>query len=227
MITFVPDKTKRTGNKRTHKNPMLNIYFEKRVLQMALPSEQPSRDPGTVIYHCPDPAALDAVPGIFTASPCLERLVVPVPDGKLEEHFNRICGAFGQLDAGGGLVTNDKGEYLLIFRNGCWDLPKGKREPGEPVHTTALREVEEECGITGLELLGKLCITRHCYRLRGTLMLKHTHWYRMHCPHPRPLKPQQEENILQAVWVAREDLPRYLQDTYPSIREVFETAGLI
>lgn len=36
---------------------------------------------------------------------------------------------------------------LLIQRNGRWDLPKGKVEPGETLLQAALREVEEETGI--------------------------------------------------------------------------------
>ena len=52
--------------------------------------------------------------------------------------------------AGGGKVYNPKNEILFIFRNGKWDLPKGKAEAKETINLTALREVEEETGITGL-----------------------------------------------------------------------------
>ena len=33
-----------------------------------------------------------------------------------------------------------------------WDLPKGKREVGESDKECALREVDEECGLTNLSL---------------------------------------------------------------------------
>ena len=33
----------------------------------------------------------------------------------------------------GGLVFNDKNKILMIFRNGKWDLPKGKLEIGEQI----------------------------------------------------------------------------------------------
>ena len=33
---------------------------------------------------------------------------------------------FTVIKAAGGLVKNNKGEILLIFRRGKWDLPKGK-----------------------------------------------------------------------------------------------------
>ncbi|HRG94005.1 MAG TPA: NUDIX hydrolase, partial [Chitinophagaceae bacterium] len=33
---------------------------------------------------------------------------------------------FTLVQAGGGLVENENGEILMIFRRGKWDLPKGK-----------------------------------------------------------------------------------------------------
>ena len=59
---------------------------------------------------------------------------------------------FKVIKAGGGLVMNAKGEVLLIFRRGSWDLPKGKKEKGEKRKQTALREVQEETGIQNLSL---------------------------------------------------------------------------
>ena len=57
-----------------------------------------------------------------------------------------------EVNAAGGLVTNSRGEFLLIRRSGLWDLPKGHQEPGEDLEKTALREVEEETGLKGLKL---------------------------------------------------------------------------
>ena len=51
--------------------------------------------------------------------------------------------------AGGGKVINSDGKILFIFRNGKWDLPKGKAEQKETIDQTALREVEEETGCKG------------------------------------------------------------------------------
>src|SRR5690606_38316271 len=51
------------------------------------------------------------------------------------------------VKAAGGLVDNELNEFLFIKRLGKWDLPKGKLEEGEKMKETALREVEEECGI--------------------------------------------------------------------------------
>jgi 8-oxo-dGTP pyrophosphatase MutT (NUDIX family) len=43
--------------------------------------------------------------------------------------------------------------YLLIQGyGGYWGFPKGKQEPGETVKQTALRELDEEVGISNIQL---------------------------------------------------------------------------
>ena len=46
---------------------------------------------------------------------------------------------FTIIKAAGGLVKNEKGEYLFIFRRGSWDLPKGKLDKGETIEQCAVR----------------------------------------------------------------------------------------
>ena len=46
---------------------------------------------------------------------------------------------FEIIKAAGGLVVNETGEVLFIHRRGYWDLPKGKRDPGESKKVTAVR----------------------------------------------------------------------------------------
>ena len=59
--------------------------------------------------------------------------------------------------AAGGIVTAPDNTMLLIQRNGRWDLPKGKVEPGETLLQAALREVEEETGIKCVSALMRQC----------------------------------------------------------------------
>src|SRR5688572_13984023 len=63
---------------------------------------------------------------------------------------------YNYIKAGGGIVVNQFGKVLLIFRRGVWDLPKGKQDPGETLAQTALREVREETGLTDLKIIEKL-----------------------------------------------------------------------
>ena len=141
--------------------------------------------------------------------------------------FPEFCSHFQEIPAGGGLVRNREGRYLLIRRHGIWDLPKGKQEPGEDIETCALREVEEETGLHQLTLGERICITHHTYHLNGQKCLKHTAWYRMSDEREEALLPQAEEDITRAEWVKKESLPDYLEGTYPSIVEVFVNAGLL
>lgn len=44
-------------------------------------------------------------------------------------------------------------EYLLLhYLSGHWDFPKGKLESGEDAKTAAIRELQEETGLTGAQL---------------------------------------------------------------------------
>ncbi len=51
--------------------------------------------------------------------------------------FKSFEKAFRNVRAGGGLVRNSNGEFLLIFRRGKWDLPKGKLDTGETIEDCA------------------------------------------------------------------------------------------
>jgi len=48
------------------------------------------------------------------------------------------------------IVVNDRGEILMIRRtdNDNWAVPGGGMDPGESITQTAIRETEEETGIT-------------------------------------------------------------------------------
>jgi len=129
------------------------------------------------------------------------------------------------IQAGGGLVQNEKGEILFIFRRGKWDLPKGKLDKGETLEHCAVREVREETGLRDIHLVGPLLITWHTYDESGKHFLKETHWFRMTARSDQPLLPQQEEQITELKWVAEKDLKTILANTFPSIVDVIRVAA--
>ncbi len=131
------------------------------------------------------------------------------------------------IQAGGGLVENEKGEILFMFRRGKWDLPKGKLDPGETLEQCALREVEEETGVNGLKVVRFLLVTEHAYEERGKSILKESHWWLMRASSQQTLVPQTEEDISELRWLAKKDFNIVLANTYPAILEVLKAGELI
>lgn len=140
------------------------------------------------------------------------------------EAFADFCGRFAPARAAGGLVRNSRGDALMIFRNGRWDLPKGHVEQGETLEECALREVKEECGVSGLRLCGPITETIHFYNMYDRWTIKRTAWFSMRCD-GEVLTPQSEEGIMAARWVPYGELEQRLEDSYPTIREVFVAEG--
>jgi ADP-ribose pyrophosphatase len=127
---------------------------------------------------------------------------------------------FKVIKAAGGLVRK-KDKVLMIYRMKKWDLPKGKRESGESNSETALREVEEECGVK-VKLGKKICTTWHTYTMNKNNMLKKTRWYTMDLTDESKIKPSTEEDIEELRWMTQKEVYHALENSYRSIRFVFE-----
>lgn len=179
-------------------------------------------DSNAVMYYVGDRIDLHSLVGMFERSDTLQRIYIPSDDP--DSTYRKLCNEFREVNAAGGLVRNRRGDFLLISRYGCWDLPKGHQEAGEDIKVTAMREVAEETGVKALELGRLICVTDHCYLRDGVWHLKHTWWFDILYTNPVDLTPQREEDISKAAWVAKASLPPYLKNTYPSIQEVFREA---
>ncbi|MDG2153103.1 MAG: NUDIX domain-containing protein [Crocinitomicaceae bacterium] len=140
--------------------------------------------------------------------------------GEVEERFNQLFRNFQRIEAAGGLVIND-GKVLMIKRFGFWDLPKGKREEGEEEALCAVREVQEECGVTDdLTIIKELEPTFHIYEYKGVSVLKKTHWFHMETTFTKELIPQLEEDITECSWIYLGDIESYLVSAFPLIRSL-------
>ena len=117
---------------------------------------------------------------------------------KKELLLKKFLSLLPNVIAGGGKVYNKKGEILFIFRNGKWDLPKGKAELKETINETALREVEEETGVFGLSIVKPLEITYHIFKRMGQFYIKVTYWFKMYSDYEGELIPQEKEGITKA-----------------------------
>ena len=140
----------------------------------------------------------------------------------LEKGWKLFLESFKIVSAAGGLVLNDKKEVLFIFRNGTWDLPKGRIEKGETIPETAVREVEEECVITDLKLVKPLLTTYHIY-FEDEIKLKETFWFLMTSEFKAVLTPQLEEGITKVVFKNSSAIEIALQNSYKNIKMVYDS----
>lgn len=142
-----------------------------------------------------------------------------IKSNDIESSWLSFKAEFEFIVAAGGLVKKNH-NYLFIYRNGKWDLPKGKLEDNEDVVECAEREVKEECGIKDLIIVQKLIQTYHTYSINGKMMLKETHWYLMNSSYSGEFVPQIEEGIEKVEWRSKEDIPELIKNSFSSIKKV-------
>ena len=162
---------------------------------------------------------------LFLNNPTLNKLYIIHKD--VDFAFTEFTKLYEIIEAAGGLVKNAKNEMLVIYRRNIWDLPKGKIEENELPNIAAIREVEEECGITDLEILNLLNITYHTYKLNGKDILKRTYWYEMIYNGIQNPTPQIEEEITEAKWLNTDNLQEITNNTFPSIIEVLQKGNIV
>ena len=138
----------------------------------------------------------------------------------LEELKKAFFKKFTLVRAAGGLVENENNEWLMIFRRGKWDLPKGKLDEGETLEACAVRELVEETGIRDLQLRAPLMQTWHTYHEGARYILKESHWYYMQAPAAQSFSPQTGEGITEIRWVSDQEAVRLLPASYPSVTDV-------
>lgn len=137
-----------------------------------------------------------------------------------EKEFDAFAGNFPVVEAAGGIVRTAFPEprFLYIFRNGMWDLPKGKKEKGESDEENALREVQEETGLEELEIIRPAGHTYHFMRgADNVFRIKKTAWFLMRTPEARRPVPQIEEGIEKAEWLSVSEIRMKSGQMYASI----------
>ncbi|MAW20805.1 MAG: NUDIX hydrolase [Flavobacteriales bacterium] len=138
----------------------------------------------------------------------------------ITDNWEEFCADYSIIEAAGGVVYNNEDQVLMIFRNGKWDLPKGKLEMTENIKECAIREVEEECGVNDLRIISEMLSTYHTYKLNGQSILKRVFWFKMYTQYNKELVPQSNEGITKVEWVNKEDIPNRLKNAYANIKEL-------
>lgn len=202
----------------------IKIYFDDKPVYLC---DEIDKELNEILHH-PDAVFIDEISNAALKS-LLHEIVKEefhagvVWNGDLEKLKKAFFKNFTQIEAAGGIVQNDKKELLFIYRLDKWDLPKGKIEKGEDAETCAVREVEEETGVTKLKLKKKAGETYHTYNAFGKHFIKTTHWFYMTCSSKQVLVPQTEENIAEIKWVKTINLKEPLKNTYASIKDILST----
>lgn len=120
-----------------------------------------------------------------------------------------------EISAGGVIFRrrNQRSEFLFIqhgehedVEQGKWTLPKGHQELGEALVETAIREIREETGLTGLRYLAPLGKTSYRFRVEGKLIEKHVYFFLFQAPADAKEQLTGEEAIWKAVWVPAKDV---------------------
>ena len=137
----------------------------------------------------------------------------------INENWEDFCSKYKIVNAAGGIVFKDT-KLLMIFRNGLWDLPKGKVEPDENLKECAIREVEEETGVKDLTIKGKEIISYHIYTTEFEDILKKTTWYIMNTKYDEKLIPQIDEGIEKVSWVSIQEINHKLNNSFKSIEDI-------
>ncbi len=161
----------------------------------------------------------------------LKRIIKKINKGKLlyvnlyhdkkEKLLKHLFKKLPVVTAGGGMVLNPQKEVLFIYRNGRWDLPKGKVEKNESIETGAIREVEEETGVKNLKISKFLQTTYHIFQRKGRYRLKVTYWYEMTTDYDGELIPEEKEGIKKVKWKNMEKAQKALKKSYANIKLLF------
>jgi len=203
---------------------MYKVFFKDRTLFLTDNFSSHFKEKYGLFYKYKEMDDLKELIGFYSRLTTIKSLYVFHDDiDVLREAFMKC---FIPMNAGGGLIRNRKGEFLLIFRRGGWDLPKGKLNKKESFEQGALREVKEECGLPKVELQKPLMSTYHTYSYKEGIALKKTMWFEMLYKGKQKPVPQVEEDISDIKWIKPNKLEPYLQQSFPAIRDVFTYFGI-
>lgn len=203
---------------------MYKVFFNDRIVFLTDEIGEDKTDEQRLVYTYRNPEVLKNLLNHFYSNPGILSLTFTHSDA--DELFRIFSSSFLFTEAAGGVVKNQHSEILVIYRYKKWDLPKGKIDKEESPEKAAIREISEECGITGQKILRRLTDTYHTYTEKNKPILKKTCWFELSYNGTEKLKPQIKEDISKAVWCNPKKMNFVFENTYESIKEVLYKAGI-
>jgi 8-oxo-dGTP pyrophosphatase MutT (NUDIX family) len=201
---------------------MYKVHFENRFIMI---SAEPDRIQKYALFHkFYATSELYKLISEFQADSSIQSINVYGPNIKHIWKIFRIY--FTEVGAAGGLVKHVSGKYLFIEKKGKLDLPKGHIEPGEEPEECALREVNEECGISGHSIVKSLQPSYHTYSWEGISYLKKTSWFLMEYNGTMLIEPQVNEGITKVEWLSPDELSKIKSSAWLSLMELINTSIL-
>ena len=201
---------------------MFKVHFENRFIML---SPEPDRLQKYGLFHkFHETRELYKIIADFQSDKAIYAINIYGPDIKNIWKMFRIY--FTEVGAAGGLVKHTSGRYLFIEKKGKLDLPKGHIEPGEEPEACALREVSEECGITGHTIIKPLSPSYHTYTWEGISYLKKTSWYLMEYDGEMVTEPQIEEGITKVEWLLSDELNKIKSTAWLSLMDIINSSIL-
>jgi 8-oxo-dGTP pyrophosphatase MutT (NUDIX family) len=198
------------------------IHFENRFIVL---SPEPDRLQKYGLFHkFNDTSELYKLISDFQEDKKIPGINIYGPDIKHLWKIFRIY--FNEVEAAGGLVKHTSGRYLFIEKKGRLDLPKGHVEAGEEAEKCALREVSEECGISGHYIIKPIAPTYHTYSWEGISYLKKTSWFLMGYDGKMITEPQTDEGISKVEWLLPDDISNMRSNAWMSLMEVINSSVL-
>jgi 8-oxo-dGTP pyrophosphatase MutT (NUDIX family) len=199
---------------------MYKVHFENRFI---LISPEPDRVQKYGLFHkFNDTQELYKIINDFQSDQGIKAINIYGPNIKHIWKMFRIY--FTEVGAAGGLVRHSSGRYLFIEKKGKLDLPKGHIEPGEEPDACAIREVREECGIKGHNIVKSLEPSYHTYSWEGISYLKKTTWFLMHYDGKMITEPQVKEGITRVEWLLPEEICMIKTTAWLSLMDLINTS---
>lgn len=198
----------------------IKVHFEDRFITL---SPEPDRLQNYSLFHkFNDTVSLYKLISDFQADATINSINLYSTDIRHLWKIFRIY--FTEVAAAGGLVKHISGAYMFIEKKGKLDLPKGHVEEGEEPAECAIREVAEECGITGHSIVRPLMPSYHTYSWEGISYLKKTHWFLMKYSGDMKTEPEAEEGITKVEWLLPDELSQIKGRAWLSLMDLINNA---